>query len=300
MKLKEIHSSDLTASCMKYVQLRFAGKTRPAATTALFRGLVSGEAMRLLHERHLHGKQEPDLYSALVQESCDLVRKTLASEGRAITEAVEKNMSEILSDIGEVAENYRKRFAAKFERWTLLGCEVPVRWKFAPRMPEFASHIDCLLRDEHGQLVVLDWKYRDQSPTYHYLSRNMQFACYYASCLEGRFLLNDGLTTEWTHIGEESRCVWVHLPNLFPFGRATVCENDRGMETQYKKGDERPIRMTWREIEYSRHTAVEDIRAELMMRARMIQRDVFPKNPDPIGCSLCEAESFCTRFDTVL
>jgi hypothetical protein len=58
--------------------------------------------------------------------------------------------------------------------------------------------------------------------------------------------------------------------------------------------------MTWREIEYSRHTAVEDIRAELMMRARMIQRDVFPKNPDPIGCSLCEAESFCTRFDTVL
>ena len=300
MKLKEIHSSDITASCPKFVELRLKGKVRPAATTALFRGLVAGEAMRYLHERHLHGKDEPALYSALVQEANDSVRKTLAAEGRVLTDAVEKNMSEIMSDIGEVTENYRTRFASKFQKWTLLGCEVPVRWKFAPRMPEFASHIDCLLRNEQGQLVVIDWKYRDQSPTYHYLSRNMQFACYYAACLEGRFLLNDGLTTEWTHIGEESRCVWLHLPNLFPFGRATTCEDDRGMETQFKKGDQRPTRMTWREIEYSRTTAIEDIRAELMMRVRMYQKDVFPRNPDPVGCSLCEAESFCTRFDTVI
>lgn len=300
MRLKEIHSSDITASCPRYVQLRLKGQVRPAATTALFRGLMAGEAMRILHERHLHGKDEPPLYSAVVQEACDMVRATLVKEGRMLTDAVERNMSEILSDVGEVTENYRRRFAAKFEKWTLLGCEVPVRWKFASRMPEFASHIDCLMRDEHGALVVIDWKYRDQSPTYHYLSRNMQFACYYASCLEGRFLLNDGLSMEWTRFGEEARCVWLHLNNLFPFGRATTCENDRGMETQYKKGDERPIRMTWREIEYAPTTSIEDIRSELMSRARMFQRDVFPMNPDPVGCSLCEAESFCKRFDTII
>lgn len=300
MKIKEIHSSDLTASCMRFVQLRLQGKVHPIATGALFRGLVAGEALRYLHERHLHGKsEEPAMFTPIVSEAIDSVRKTLAEEGRKTSEAVDASMSETISDIGMFCENYYRKFRDRFSRWALLGCEVPVRWKFAPRMPEFASHIDLLLRDDHGRLVFVDWKLRETAPTWHYLSRNMQFGCYFGCCLEGRFLLNDGLTTEWKHIGEEARGVWLHVNHLAPFGRKTTCEDDNGNQREFAKGDDRPVRMSWREIEYS-HGAIENIRAELMMRIRMMRKDQFPTNPDPIGCSLCEAESFCTRFDMLL
>jgi len=300
MKVKEIHSSELTASCMRYVQLRFEGKTRPAATGALFRGLVAGEAMRILHEQYLHGKQQILIFSPVVVEAVNIVKKTLASEGRMLTPSVEQSMHETVDDIVTLCEEYVERLGPKFAKWTLLGCEVPVRWKYAPRMPEFASHIDAMFRDEHGNLVIIDWKLRETAPTYAYLARNMQLACYYACALEGKFMLSDGLSSEWKSFGEEARCVWVHLNHLHRFGRKTKCEDDRGMEVEFNKGDSRPIRMTWREIEYANTTAVEDIRSELMTKARMIKGNVFPTSPDPVGCSLCEAESFCTRFDTVI
>lgn len=301
MKLKEIHSSDLTASCMRYVKLRFDGKLRPAATGALVRGLIAGEALRYLHERVLHDPsvEEPALYTPFVTEAVDAVRRQLKSENRVITEAAEKGMSENVADIGEFLESYYGKFHERFANCTFLGCEVPVRWKFAPRMPEFASHIDLLVRDRSGQIVFIDWKLRESAPTWHYLTRNMQFACYYGACLEGKFLLGDGLTNEWKHIGEKARGVWLHVNHLSPFKRKTTCEDDRGLETEFNKGDERPNRMSWREVEYT-STAIEGIRAELMMRVKMFKKDFFPTNPDPIGCSLCEAEAFCNRFDTVL
>ena len=148
MKIKEIHSSDLTASCMKFVQLRLQGKVRPSAPTAMFRGLVAGETLRYLHERVLHGgSDEPALYTPLVNEAIASVKKTLSEEGRMVTEAVEANMADIVSDIGMFAENYYRKFKDRFASSQFMGCEVPVRWKFAPRMPEFASHIDLLIRD---------------------------------------------------------------------------------------------------------------------------------------------------------
>jgi hypothetical protein len=301
VKIKEIHSSDLTAGCMRYVQLRLQGKVKPVATGALFRGLVAGEALRYLHERVLHdaSASDPALFTPFVTEAIDSVRKTLKDEGRQISEATEASMSDTASDIAMFCENYHRKLKARFARCQFLGCEVPVRWKFAPRMPEFASHIDLLLRDEAGRLVFLDWKLRETAPTWHYLSRNMQFGCYFGCCLEGKFLLNDGLSTEWKHIGEESRGVWLHVNHLAPFGRKTTCEDDRGIEREFVKGDDRPMRMAWREVEYS-PGAVENIRAELMMRVKMMKKDQFPTNPDPVGCSLCEAESFCTRFDMLL
>jgi hypothetical protein len=300
VKIKEIHSSDLTASCMKFVQLRLQGKLRPAATTALFRGLVMGEALRYLHERVLHnGSEEPALYTLLVNEAVATVRKTLTDEGRTPTDAVETNMNEIVSDIGMFMENYYQRFKERFAASQFLGCEVPVRWKFAPRMPEFASHIDLLIRDRNGMLVFIDWKLREQAPTHAYLSRNLQFASYYGCCLEGKFLLNDGLSSEWKRFGEESIGVWLHVNHLAPFGRKTKCEDDRGMEREFVKGDDRPTRMSWREVEYHSNS-IEMIRGQLMERVRLLKRDIFPSNPDPVGCTLCEAESFCPRFDTVL
>jgi hypothetical protein len=301
VKIKEIHSSDLTASCMKFVQLRLQGKVRPAAPTAMFRGLVAGEALRYLHERVLHnGSEEPALYTPLVNEAIATVKKTLAEEGRAITEAVEANMSEIVSDIGMFMENYYRKFHARFAASQFLGCEVPVRWKFAPRMPEFASHIDLLIRDASGRIVFIDWKLRENAPTYAYLSRNLQFAAYYGCCLEGKLLLSDGLSSEWKSLGEESVGVWLHVNHLAPFGKKTKCEDDRGMEREFAKGDDRPTRMAWREVEYAHHTAIEMIRGQLMERVRLLQRDIFPSNPDPVSCTLCEAESFCPRFDTVI
>lgn len=301
MKIKEIHSSDLTAGCMRYVQLRLQGKVRPVATGALFRGLVVGEALRYLHERVLHDEfaEEPALYTPLVNEAIDSVRKTLKEEGRETTPAVEESMPETISDIARFMECYYRKFRQKFLKCEFLGCEVPVRWKYAPRYPEFASHIDLLMRDDAGRLVFVDWKLRETAPTRHYLSRNMQFGCYFGCCLEGKFLLSDGLSSEWRHIGEEARGVWLHVNHLLPFGRKTRCEDDRGIETDFAKGDERPTRMSWREVEYT-PGAIENIRSELMMRIRMMRKDQFPTNPDPVGCSLCEAEAFCTRFDMLL
>jgi len=301
MKLKEIHTSDLTASCPKFVQLRLQGKIRPAATGALFRGMVAGEALRYLHERVLHdgSADAPSLFTPFVVEAVDSVKKTLASEGRVPTDAVEASMSETISEIGMLTENYFHRFKERFAKSQFLGCEVPVRWKYAPRMPEFASHIDLLIRDASGQVVFIDWKLRENAPTHHYLARNMQFACYHAAILEGKLLLSDGLSSEWKGIGEQSRGVWLHVNHLAPFGRKTKCEDDRGMEREFNKGEERPLRMSWREVEYA-PSAVEEIRGALMQRVKMMQKDIFPTNPDPIGCTLCEAESFCPRFDTIL
>lgn len=256
--------------------------------------------MRILHEQYLHGQQQVALFAPVVVEASSIVKKTLESEGRVLTPAVEQSMGETIEDIVSICTDYVERLGPKFEKWTLLGCEIPVRWKYAQRFPEFASHIDAMFRDERGNLVIIDWKLRDTAPTYAYLSRNMQLACYYACALEGKFLLSDGLSSEWKSFGEESRCVWVHLNHLQKFGRKTKCEDDRGMEREFSKGECRPIRMTWREVEYANTTAVEDIRSELILKARMIKNDTFPTNPDPIGCSLCEAESFCTRFDTVI
>lgn len=302
MKIKEIHSSDLTASCMRYVQLRLQNRTKPIAATALVRGMIAGEAVRLLHEKHgIHDERasEPALFAPIVNEAASIVRRTLVEEGRVLSDAAEAGMSEIVSEVGEVADAYWRRLRPKFVGTTLYGCEVPVRWKYAPRMPEFASHVDLLYRDREGRLTFVDWKFRQDAPTYHYLLRNMQFGCYHAACLEGKFLINDGLSEEWKGFGEVSQGVWLHLPHLLPFGRKTRCEDDRGYETEFNKGDDRPIRMAWRLVEYA-PTAVEDVRSELLMRVKMMKRDVFPTNPDPVGCSLCDAESFCKRFDSVV
>jgi|688.fasta_scaffold17070_5 hypothetical protein len=300
MRLKEIHSSDLTASCQRYVQLRFQKKTRPVATTALFRGLVAGEAARLVHERHLHGNGEPPaLYTPLATEAVSIVRKTLDSEGRQLSETVERDIQEITTDMASLMENYVRRFGDRFNRCKLLGCEVPVRWKWEKRMPEFASHIDLLLTDPWGRIVFVDWKLRDTSPTHQYLARNMQFACYWAALMRGEVMLSDGLTTAWQSVKSNALGVWFHLGHVMPFGRKTTVEDDKGMTREFQKGEDRPLRMAWREIEYP-DTSVDAVVADLRTRARMIQRDVFPANPDPTGCAICEAEQFCARYDTVL
>lgn len=301
-RAKEIHSSELTSDCMKRVELRLQGKSVPIAQTAMFKGLVAGETMRIIHEKagiHDTGAEAPALYTPIVAEAIDIVRKQLADEGRQMSDAVEKSMSEIISEIGEIADSYWTRLRPKFAGSTLLGCEVPVRWSYAPRLPQFASHIDLLYRNQHGNLVFCDWKLRDVSPTYHYLSRNMQFAAYHGALLEGSVMLTDGLSSEWKRLAEPSVGVWIHLGALMPFGRKTRCEDDRGMEREFAKGDPRPVRMSWKEIEYDRN-AIERIRSEIMCRAKMIRGKVFPMNPDPQGCMLCECESFCQRFDMVV
>lgn len=301
-RAKEIHSSELTADCMKRVELRLQGKAVPVAQTAMFRGLVAGEVMRILHEKHgIHDPDAPDpaLYTPIVAEAIESVMKTLADESRTVSDAVEKSMSEVISDIGHLADAYWTRMRPTFSGTTLLGCEVPVRWSYAPRLPQFASHIDLLYRSKSGALVFADWKLRDTSPTHHYLARNMQFAAYHGSLLEGSVMLNDGLSSEWKRLAEPSVGVWIHLAGLFPFGRKTRCEDDRGFEREFAKGDQRPMRMVWREVEYDSN-ALEQIRSEIMCRAKMIRGKVFPMNPDPQGCMLCESESFCRRFDMVV
>ena len=300
MKIKELHSSELTAPCMRYVQLRLLKKNRPVATTALFKGLVAGEAARIIHERHLHGNGEaPALYTPIVAGAISSVRKTLDEEGRVLSDATERSIPEFTEEIAKIMENYVRLFGDRFNRCTLLGCEVPVRWKWKARCPEFASHIDLLMLDPWGNLVFVDWKLREQSPTHQYLARNMQFACYWATLKEGKVMLSDGLTSSWRSMGANARGVWFHLNHVMPFGRKTVVEDDKGMEREFQRGDDRPLRMAWREIEYP-DVSVDQVRQELAMRAKMFKSDLFPANPDPVSCAICESEQFCTRYDTLI
>ena len=304
MRLAEIHTSELTASCLRKVQHRLNGEVEGAATTALYRGLVAGRACELMHQMGFD--QDPS--SITVAAAAD-TQKQLADENRMLSEAVENNRQDILAEVTDVLHLYRDRFGPAFERCTLIGTEVPARWSLSENgvllndQYEFASHLDLVVRDTHnsfgygkGRIIVFDWKWRADQPSHQYLARNMQFALYYMMVKYGSLKCGpEGF--EWVDFGEPPVLVWFHLSSLKPYTRRTTAYNDQGEEQEFVKGDWRPTRSILYRVEYDPEQEP-NIISELQMRGKMIENDIFPLNPDPVSCRICDAEAFCTRFDT--
>lgn len=304
MRLDEIHSSELTADCLRKVQHRLKGEVEGKATTALYRGLVAGRACELLHEMGFD--QDPS--SITVAAAAD-TQKQLAEENRMLSEAVEENRQDILAEVTNVVHLYRDRFGQAFERCTLIGTEVPARYTLSEDglllhpQAEFASHLDLVVRDNENvfgygkdRIIVFDWKWRQDQPSHQYLARNMQFALYYMMVKHGRLKCGpDGF--EWVDFGEPPVLVWFHLPSLKPYSRRVTAFNDQGEEQEFVKGDLRPTRSVLYRVNYDENQE-QAINDELLLRSKMIENDVFPLNPDPVSCRICEAEAFCTRFDT--
>ena len=296
MRVEEIHSSDLTADCLRKVYHRFKGEVEGKATTALYRGLVAGRACELLHEMGFD--QDPS--SITVAAAAD-TQKQLAEENRDLSEAVENGRQDILAEVTNIVHLYRDRFAQKFGRCTLIGTEVPVRWSLDGL--EFASHLDLMVRDTDnvfgygkGRLIVFDWKWRQDQPSHQYLARYMQFALYYMMVKHGSVKCGPDLLP-WMDFGEPPVLVWLHLPSLKPYTRRVTAFNDQGEEQEFVRGDHRPNRSVLYKVEYDENQEAR-ICDELKMRAMMLEKDVFPLNPSPVSCRICDAEAFCTRFDT--
>lgn len=296
MRLAEIHSSELTADCLRKVQHRLRGEVAGEATTALYRGLVAGRACELMHQFAF----ERDPAEIVVIAAAD-TQKQLAEESRMLTDAVESNRQDILAEVTQIAHLYTERFGSAFGRCTLIGTEVPARYNVGG--VDFASHLDLVVRDNENvfgygkdRIIVFDWKFRQEQPSHQYLARNMQFALYYMMVKHGSLRCGpEGF--EWVDFGEPATLVWLHLPSLKPYSRRTLAFNDQGEEQEFVKGDLRPRRSILHRVEYDPNQE-QRIVDELLSRANMIENDVFPLNPDPVSCRICEAEAFCTRFDT--
>lgn len=275
MKIADIHSSDLTAACLRAVQLRHEGKIVAEYTSALYRGQLAGEVLRRVHE----GRWAGDLSTAIL-DAHKAVEANAKAENRPITQAVEKNRTDTWAEVQKAVEFYRERFREYFARCKFIGCELPIRAEIDGR--QFASHLDLLFRDPEGQLCVWDWKWRQDSPTFAYLARNLQLAMYTLSVRHGAVMLDD----DWIEFGEWPRIAWVHLPNLMPYGRS----GEWG-----KKGEHRPEEKIVRWL--PAHSQWESkIRAEFALRGRMMEEDLWPTNPDPVGCELCESRMYCQPF----
>lgn len=300
MRLAEIHSSELTTDCLRKTYHRLMGEVNGEATTALYRGLVAGRACELLHQEGF----DQDTSNVTVSAAA-FIQKQLAEENRMLTQSVEENRLDILAEVTDCLNLYRDRFAYLFQQCELLGTEVPARYNLSTDDGEikFASHLDLVVRDTNGvfgygkgKLLIMDWKWRQQSPSHQYLARNMQFALYYMMGRHGSLKCGPK-GFDWMDYNEPPVLFWIHLPGLKPYTRRTTAFNDEGKEQEFVKGDLRPTRSVLYRVEYD--SAQEHlIKAELKMRAKMVKNDVFPLNPDPVSCRICDAEAFCTRFDT--
>jgi len=300
LPVSELHTTDLTDSCPQRVLLRWEGKLLPHAPTALVRGMVAGSACRYMHESMKW--DNPDAIEYAMDYAWDQTLKDLEEDQRILTEAVERSQDTITQEVQKVLEQYVERLGPKFEKTELLGCETPCVMELGG--VKFASHTDLIVRDSgnafgygKGRVIVFDWKWRQESPSKAYLARNLQFATYWLMARQGRFLFDD-----WTGYipipdAQNAQLVWLHLPAFKPYAKKTVTFDDKSEQQEYKKGDVRPLRAILRTTHYTDNDT-QHIEQALLKRVMMYKDGYFPAIPEPTKCALCEAESFCPRFDT--
>ena len=295
--LPEIHSGMLTDACPRRVQLRIEGKATTSAPTALYRGVLVGEVLREYHE----GKAWGVTPSVIVETVAARVKKQFDSEGRVMTDSVDANIAEIHAEVSSIVALYVDRFADRFKKAELIGCELPCRMQI--KRVKFASHLDLMFRDTEGslggkpgQLVVWDWKWRQESPTRAYLSRNLQLAMYWLMVQRGS-IRTDSIFDLWEKYGEVPAVMWCHLPALKPYSRVTTVQDDDGVERTYVKGEFRPERSIVRDCGF-RDGMQQYVEGEILKRVELMKKGLDIAIPDPIGCHLCECEPWCRRFDT--
>lgn len=287
--------------------LSHEGKVIGQAPSALYQGLVVHEALRLVHVNGAWDETKTNVHQA-----SKIVGRTLYSEDRQMTQAVIANMPELLAEVCEWVEAYCIRFRDYFATVKLLGCELPVRLTLDVdgQPAKFASHIDLLFRDEGGFLHLWDWKSVSEAPTRAYLRRNKQLGIYFLMPKVGQILLggeftgyrpdaSEGMVSlwqggEWVQFDEEPIIEWIQLRNLKPFKRATTAADEDGTKTEYKKGDTRPLNAIVRDVLIQKTDAIVE---ELKVMVRMDRAGLYPTNPDPVACHLCESAQWCPHFE---
>ena len=277
--------------------LRREGKFDGIAGIALVRGLVAHEALELIHWK-------PDeLLSPILHDATARVIEKLIQEGRQPSDSVMGGLKEIEADILTVLDAYKRRIIPITRKWTLLGTEVPVYWELSEDV-HLSSHIDALFLTDEGKPIIWDWKWRKDPMAISDLSRNLQLACYFACLVSGMVELNH-TPKDWQAIDTMSGwtfptevvtpdVAWIDLPSLKPYTRKTTAKDDEGKETVYTKGDDRPLSRTIRTIKHH-PDQIETIKAFALQRANLIRNNVPMYIPQ--GCSHCECESWCPRFD---
>jgi hypothetical protein len=134
-----------------------------------------------------------------------------------------------------------------------------------------------------------DWKTGSDSPTWAYLSRNMQFGLYHCVCVGGSIRVGD----HWIEFNEPPLMAWVHVNNLAPFGKRQSCKDDNGEVREFMKGDDRPLRNILRGVEINDEGAVLD---DFRTWVRMDRAGLHPAIPSEQGCHLCESAYWCKSY----
>lgn len=296
--LAELHTTDLTATCLRSVRHRLMQEFRAEVPTAMFRGIAAGHAVQTL----ARGGLDQCRTAQLAREAVDSASARLAEEGWTLTDAVAANLDEIAAEIQIVVNAFDRRIMPALSECRLIGTELPVR---APWDPPFASHLDIMFRDPSGRfgppgaLHVWDFKWREEAPTIAYLARDMQLAAYFCAVLEGSVLLEEAVDHDsgWTEFAEAPVVSWVHLPALKPFARRTETVDEDGTVVVRQKGDERPVASIIRQCRFSQRTTPAAFHEEYALRAAMAKLGHWPRSPSPTGCLICPSEPWCRRMD---
>lgn len=289
--ITEIHTSALTASCLRQAQLTLEGKAVGWTTGALFIGNTVHAALRHLHEGDSDWGRTA--CESAVLAGAAVADDTAKADNRPLSEAVIAGRAEHLAEAGKLVYAYATRCRLP-EGAKLIGCELPIRatWEVDGEPFDFASHLDMLWRRADGSLVVRDWKSGSDSPSRMFLARNLQKAAYHLAVGEGEVCV-DG---EWLAFDAYPSVEWCHLRNLLPYGKATTTKDDDGNLVEFKKGEARPLRSALIETTYT-DAGRDAARAEIATRVRMMRADLWPTNPSPDGCRFCDTRTGCPGFD---
>lgn len=291
LKIEEWHTSDLNNPCMMAVKLTREGKLMATGTTALWRGQVAGRTLERVHTEELW---DPELLAQVIHTSGDEVTDQLIREGRPPTKAVLDGRGEVQKEIEKHLHHYVTRFGPWFRNHTeLVGCELPMRveLEMGEHKVKFATHIDLLVRDNKGQLVIVDWKWRKDTPTMAYLGRNLQFGLMYLGVAYGHVMLPDPLIG-WTTFGEFAECAWFDLATCKPYG--TSKKDDKGGYL-FKKGESRPWKRIMKRWSFSPERE-EWMIQQIRLRVALADAGVWMMTPDPLGCEFCECNNQCPSY----
>ena len=288
---EDTHTSDLINVCSRAVMHRHLGEEERLMQRALFSGLVAHAA---LEEIHLGNWSIAGLGNT-VERACRTTLDKAKDEKRIVSEAVARDMTELLGKVSDLLAHYIERQGEYFAQCKLIGVELPVRWTMPveghAEIP-FASHIDLLYRDPSGEIRLRDFKLNDESFTMAYLARNLQFALYHF-CIADGLVMVDG---DWIGFGELPWIEVVDLANFKPYMKATKVEDfETGETLQYVKGDVRPLANLIRCWRYS-PSKESAMKMELATRVAAMRAGYWPMNPDKRGCQLCQSKRFCTNF----
>lgn len=285
----EVHTSDLTKPCPRAVELRLNGKAVGTTQSAKAWGLLWHEAATGCH---LAGRFDAAYADSIVPQAWASVLGKAKVENSPPSDAVKRDATTIQAEVASLLPMYGDRCASMVRK--LIGCELPVRMTIAVdgKDVEFASHIDLLFRDDDGRLVVWDWKGGKDAPSFHELSRNMQFGMYGLTLRYGSVLM-DG---EWVEFGEWPSLAWVQVRNLKPFGRATTLtefdgEKNEWVDVEYAKGQYRPIHKIV--IPSGVYPEGEpEIRRRFAEHVRMRRTGLMPAIPGE-HCQFCDSRRWC-------